>query len=288
MRMLLSLVIMIASAYALLAGFLFFAQSHLVYFPQTGRDFIATPEQLGLPYESVTLQTEDGVTLHGWFVPAQAAMGTTGTKGATGTTGTVLFFHGNAGNISHRIDYLSMFHRLGYQTFIFDYRGYGQSSGSPSESGTYIDAQAAWDYLVEERGIPPGSIALFGESLGGAVAAWLAAREHPGLLVLASAFTSLPDMAAKIYPFSPVRLLSRFNYNTLEYLGSVACPVFIAHSPQEEIVPFAHGRALYDAAPEPKEFLELEGGHNGGFIFMRETWTRALSEFMAHSLKAHE
>jgi fermentation-respiration switch protein FrsA (DUF1100 family) len=282
MRMLLSLVIMIASAYALLAGFLFFAQSHLVYFPQTGRDFIATPEQLGLPYESVTLQTEDGVTLHGWLVPAQAAID------RMGTTGTVLFFHGNAGNISHRIDYLSMFHRLGYQTFIFDYRGYGQSDGSPSESGTYIDAQAAWDYLVEERGIPPGSIALFGESLGGAVAAWLAAREHPGLLVLASVFTSLPDMAAKIYPFFPVRLLSLFNYNTLEYLGSVACPVFIAHSPGDEIVPFAHGCALYDAAPEPKEFLELEGGHNDGFIFMRETWVRALSEFMAHSLKVQE
>jgi fermentation-respiration switch protein FrsA (DUF1100 family) len=279
MRMLLSLVIMIASAYALLAAFLFFAQSHLVYFPQTGRDFIATPEQLGLPYESVTLQTEDGLTLRGWFVPAQAAMD------RMGATGTVLFFHGNAGNISHRMDYLSMFHRLGYQTFIFDYRGYGQSDGSPSESGTYIDAQAAWDYLVEERGIPPCSIALFGESLGGAVAAWLAAREDPGLLVLASVFTSLPDMAAKIYPFFPVRLLSRFNYNTLEYLESVACPVFIAHSPQDEIVPFAHGRALYDAAPGPKEFLELEGGHNGGFIFMRESWTRALSGFMALSLK---
>jgi hypothetical protein len=279
MRMLLTLAIMIASAYALLATFLFFAQSQLVYFPQTGRDFIATPEQRGLPYESVIIPTEDGLKLHGWFVPAQAAMG---------TAGTVLFFHGNAGNISHRIDYLSMFHRLGYQTFIFDYRGYGQSSGAPSESGTYIDAQAAWDYLVEEKGIQPDRIALFGESLGGAVAAWLAARERPALLVLASVFTSLPDMAAKIYPFLPVRLLSRFNYNTLEYLESVACPVFIAHSPQDEIVPFAQGRALYEAASEPKEFLELEGGHNDGFIFMREAWVRALSKFMALSLRAGE
>lgn len=279
MRMLLTLAIMIASAYALLATFLFFAQSQLVYFPQTGRDFIATPEQRGLPYESVIIPTEDGLKLHGWFVPAQAAMG---------TAGTVLFFHGNAGNISHRIDYLSMFHRLGYQTFIFDYRGYGQSSGTPSESGTYIDAQAAWDYLVEDKGIQPDRIALFGESLGGAVAAWLAARERPALLVLASVFTSLPDMAAKIYPFLPVRLLSRFNYNTLEYLESVACPVFIAHSPQDEIVPFAQGRALYEAASEPKEFLELEGGHNDGFIFMREAWVRALSKFMALSLRAGE
>jgi fermentation-respiration switch protein FrsA (DUF1100 family) len=279
MRMLLSLIIMIASAYALLAAFLFFTQSHLVYFPQAGRDFIATPEQLGLVYESVTIETKDGIRLHGWFVPAQAARG---------ATWTVLFFHGNAGNISHRIDYLSMFHRLGYQTFIFDYRGYGQSSGAPSESGTYIDAEAAWNYLVEEKGIQPNRIALFGESLGGAVAAWLAAHERPGLLVLASAFTSLPDMAEKIYPFLPVRLLSRFNYNTLEYLGSVACPVLIAHSPRDEIVPFAHGQALYEAAPAPKEFLELEGGHNDGFVFMREAWVRVLSEFMTHSMSAHE
>lgn len=276
MRMLLGLAIMIASAYALLAAFLFFAQSHLVYFPQTGGDFIATPEQLELPYESVTLRTKDGLSLHGWFVPAQAARGT------------VLFFHGNAGNISHRIDYLSMFHRLGYQTFIFDYRGYGQSSGTPSEPGTYADAEAAWNYLVEEKGIQPDRIALFGESLGGAVAAWLAAHERPGLLVLASAFTSLPDMAEKIYPFLPVRLLSRFNYNTLEYLRSVVCPVLIAHSPQDEIVPFAHGQALYEAAPEPREFIELEGGHNDGFIFMREAWMRALSEFMARSLATYE
>lgn len=276
MRMLLGLAIMIASAYALLAAFLFFAQSHLVYFPQTGGDFIATPEQLELPYESVTLQTKDGLSLHGWFVPTQAARGT------------VLFFHGNAGNISHRIDYLSMFHRLGYQTFIFDYRGYGQSSGTPSEPGTYADAEAAWNYLVEEKGIQPDRIALFGESLGGAVAAWLAAHERPGLLVLASAFTSLPDMAEKIYPFLPVRLLSRFNYNTLEYLRSVVCPVLIAHSPQDEIVPFAHGQALYEAAPEPREFIELEGGHNDGFIFMREAWMRVLSEFMARSLATYE
>lgn len=276
MRMLLGLAIMIASAYALLAAFLFFAQSHLVYFPQTGGDFIATPEQLELPYESVTLQTKDGFSLHGWFVPTQAARGT------------VLFFHGNAGNISHRIDYLSMFHRLGYQTFIFDYRGYGQSSGTPSEPGTYADAEAAWNYLVEEKGIQPDRIALFGESLGGAVAAWLAAHERPGLLVLASAFTSLPDMAEKIYPFLPVRLLSRFNYNTLEYLRSVVCPVLIAHSPQDEIVPFAHGQALYEAAPEPREFIELEGGHNDGFIFMREAWMRVLSEFMARSLATYE
>ena len=263
---------MAAIAYGALALVIFIAQPGLIYYPETGRHIIAAPDYVGLAYEPIEISTGDGETLHGWFVPAPAAKGT------------MLFFHGNAGNISHRMEYLLMFHRLGYNTFIFDYRGYGQSSGSPSESGTYLDAQSAWRYLTEAKGIPPARIVLFGESLGGAVAAWLAMNEKPGALVLASVFTSVPDMAAKIYPFLPVRLLSRFDYNTIEYLQSVTCPVFVAHSPQDDIVPFAHGRALYQAAPEPKQFLELQGGHNSGFIFMQEDWMKALGKFIDTSL----
>jgi fermentation-respiration switch protein FrsA (DUF1100 family) len=270
--MLFSLTIMAAIAYGALALVIFIAQPGLIYYPETGRHIIAAPDYVGLAYEPIEISTADGETLHGWFVPAPAAKGT------------MLFFHGNAGNISHRMEYLLMFHRLGYNTFIFDYRGYGQSSGSPSESGTYLDAQSAWRYLTEAKGIPPARIVLFGESLGGAVAAWLAMNEKPGALVLASVFTSVPDMAAKIYPFLPVRLLSRFDYNTIEYLQFVTCPVFVAHSPQDDIVPFAHGRALYQAAPEPKQFLELQGGHNSGFIFMQEDWMKALGKFIDTSL----
>lgn len=272
MRMLLNFALMVLFAYVALAAVIFFAQASLIYYPEIGRDIIATPNSEGLAYEPVEISTADGENLHGWFVPAPAA------------NGTILFFHGNAGNISHRMEYLLMFHRLGYNTFIFDYRGYGRSSGSPSESGTYLDAQSAWRYLTESRSIPPSHIGLFGESLGGAVAAHLAMNEKPGALVLASVFTSVPDMAAKIYPFLPVRLLSRFDYNTIEYLQSVTCPVLVAHSPQDEIVPFAHGQALYQAAPEPKQFLELQGGHNSGFIFMQEDWVETLGDFMERSL----
>ena len=272
MRMLFSLSIVAAIAYCALALVIFIAQPGLIYYPEPGRNIIAAPDYVGLAHEPVEISTTNGETLHGWFVPAPAAKGT------------MLFFHGNAGNISHRMEYLLMFHRLGYNTFIFDYRGYGQSSGSPSESGTYLDAQAAWRYLTEAKGIPPARIVLFGESLGGAVAAWLAMNEKPGALVLASVFTSVPDMAAKIYPFLPVRLLSRFDYNTIEYLRTVTCPVFVAHSSQDDIVPFAHGRALYQAAREPKQFLELQGGHNSGFIFMREDWVEALGKFIDMSL----
>lgn len=272
MRMLFGLGIMVAIAYIVFAVGIYFAQPHLVYYPEYKRDITGTPDDVGIAYETVELATDDGETLHSWFVPAPDA------------TATVLFFHGNAGNLSHRMGYLSMFYRLGYNTFIIDYRGYGQSSGVPSESGTYRDAQAAWQYVTVKKGIAPSSIVLFGESLGGAVAAWLATRKEPGLLVLASAFTSVPDMGAKLYPFLPVRLLSRFDYDTLNYLQSVTCPVFVAHSPQDEIVPFTQGQALYEAAPGPKQFLELQGGHNNGFIYMQKDWVKALGDFIDANL----
>ncbi|SDY14623.1 hypothetical protein SAMN05421754_100299 [Nitrosomonas sp. Nm58] len=275
MRMLLKLVIFIAASYAALLLLVFFAQSHLIYFPQTGRDIAITPAQDGLAYEAVKLTTSDNETLHGWFVPAPSA-----------AKGTILFFHGNAGNISHRMDYLLTFYRLGYSTFIFDYRGYGKSSGSPSESGTYHDASAAWQYLTEIKAIPPSRIVLFGESLGGAIAAWLATQQEPGALVLASVLTSVPDLAAELYPFLPVRLLSRFQYRTIDYLPSITCPVLVAHSPQDEIVPFSHGQALFQAASEPKQFLTLQGGHNEGFIFTRKEWAMSLDEFLITSLGA--
>ncbi len=272
MRMLLSLTIMMALIYAALAALIFFVQPKLVYYPEIGRGIAETPHSSGLIYESVEVETADGERLHGWFVPAPDAKAT------------VLFFHGNAGNISHRIGYLSMFYRLGYNTFIFDYRGYGESSGKPTEQGTYRDAVAAWQYITEKKAIPPADVVLFGESLGGAIASWLAAREIPGVLVLVSAFTSVPDMGAQLYPYLPIRRLSRFEYNTLEHLKDVTCPVFVAHSPQDEIVPFAQGRAIYEAARNPKQFLELQGGHNDGFIYVREDWTNALGKFIDMSL----
>lgn len=258
----------LAAAYAGLGLTLFALQSSMVYYPEIGREMVATPRQAGLDYEDVKLVTADGVALHGWFVPSAQSRGT------------VLFLHGNAGNISHRLDSLLMFRRLGYSTLIIDYRGYGNSAGKPSEQGTYQDAEAAWRDLTETRQIPADTIVLFGESLGGAVAAWLAARHRPGALVIASGFTSVPDLAAKFYPFLPVRWLSRFEYDTRSYLRAVEAPVFIAHSPEDEIIPYRHGLALYDAAKPPKQFLELSGGHNEGFIFVRESWVLALGEFL--------
>jgi fermentation-respiration switch protein FrsA (DUF1100 family) len=274
MRMMWQLLGVLAAAYGALALLLYLTQSGMVFYPETGRELVATPAQLSLPFEDLRLQTSDGVSLHGWFVPATQARGT------------VLFLHGNAGNISHRLDSVQMFHRLGYSTLIFDYRGYGNSGGTPGEEGTYRDAAAAWRYLSEQKHVPACRIVLFGESMGGAIAAQLAAHERSAALVIASGFTSVPDMAQHLYPWLPVRWLARIRYDTREYLGKVTAPVLIAHSPQDEIVPYAHGQALFAAARPPKQFLELAGGHNDGFIFMREAWVGVLAEFLGKQVGA--
>jgi len=274
MRLMWHALSILAAAYGGFALLLYIFQSRLVFYPEIDRDIIAAPSQAGLPYEDIHLKISDGINLHGWYIPVPQPRGT------------VLFLHGNAGNISHRLDSVRMFHRLGYSTLIFDYRGYGNSGGTPSEQGTYQDAEAAWRYLTEQRHIPSCRIVLYGESLGGAVAAWLAARQKPAALVIASGFTSVPDLGQHIYPYLPVRWLARIHYDTRESLRTVAAPVLIAHSPEDDIIPFEHGRALFAAANPPKQFLELAGGHNDGFIFMRESWVKVLEDFLDERMGA--
>ncbi len=258
--------------YAALAALLYAFQSRFVYFPEMGRADRATPAQLKLPFEELRIATTDGEQLHGWFVPAHEARGS------------VLFLHGNAGSIAHRLDWLPLFQRLRLSALLVDYRGFGQSTGQPSEAGTHADAEAAWRYLTEARGIPAARIVVMGESLGAAVAARLAARTGPAALVLHSAFTSAPDLAADLYPFLPARLLTRYAYDTLAAVRELRCPLLVAHSRGDEIVPLAHGRRLYEAASVPKQWLELAGGHNDGFIFMRDEWAHRFEEFLQRHL----
>ena len=264
------LVIIIIAAYILFAGYLFISQSHYVYYPE--RALFAEPDSIGLTFENVSFETTDRVKLSGWFVPGESARGV------------ILFCHGNAGNISHRLESIEIFNRLGLDVFIFDYRGYGQSEGRPNEMGTYRDAEAAWRYLVEERQVKPKEIIVFGRSLGGAVAAWVAQSQQPGALILESTFTSLPDVAATIYPYLPVRWLLRFKYKTAGYLSEVNCPVLIVHSRDDEIMPFSQGKRLFEMAPEPKRFLEITGTHNEGFITSGKVYKEGLRAFVTDYL----
>ena len=259
--------------YAVLTGWLFFMQPRLIYYPDMpGRDIGPAPDAIGLEYEDVRLTTTDGERLHGWFVPHPSARAT------------LLFAHGNAGNISHRLDSIRLFHDLGLAVLIFDYRGYGLSSGTTTEQGTYRDADAAWHYLVDERGISPAAIVLFGRSLGAAVIADLAVRTRPGAVILESAFTSVPDMAARLYPWLPVRWLASYRYDNAEKVRKFTAPVMVIHSRDDEIIPFGQGEQLFAAANEPKQFLELDGGHNDGFHVSRKVYGPAVEAFIGESL----
>jgi len=261
------IVIAVAGAYILFASFLFIFQSHYVYYPE--RALLVDPSSIGLAFESVSFKTADQVEISGWFIPSESDIGV------------ILFCHGNAGNISHRLESIQIFHRLGLDVFIFDYRGYGQSKGKPTEQGTYKDAEAAWQYLVDERQVDPSQVIIFGRSIGGAIASWLAQNHTPDALILESTFTSLPDIAAALYPYLPVRLLLRFEYNTAKYLGRVDCPVLIVHSRDDEMMPFSHGRQLFEMAREPKEFLEISGTHNEGFITSGRYYEEGLKAFVS-------
>lgn len=260
----------LVAVYAALLACVFLFQSHLVYVPM--RALAESPASRAMPFEEATLTACDGTRLSAWFIPAPRP------------AGVVLFCHGNAGNTSHRLDVAAFFRAIGLSTLLFDYRGYGRSEGTPTEQGTYRDADAAWGYLVNDRKVPPRQIIAWGESLGGPIAAWLASERTPGILVLQSTFTSLPDLAARLYPWLPVRLLARFRYDTRAHLRGAKCPVLVLHSPTDEIVPYTHGLRLFEAAPEPKAFIELVGGHNDGFLLSAPRFTDTLEPFLARHL----
>lgn len=263
----------VAAGYAALVAAAFFMANSLTFYPR--RDLIATPSEQGLPWEDVSFQAGDGTPLHGWFIPG-------------GERGTLLFFHGNAGNISHRLDSLEIFHKLGLSVFIFDYRGYGKSEGRTTEAGIYSDAEGAWHYLTEVRALPPEEIVVFGRSLGGAVAAWAAEKYRPAGAILESTFTSLADAGKRHFFFLPVGLIVGDSFNTLARIGRIRCPLLLASSPDDEIVPGEHGRILYDAAPEPKWFLPLRGDHNWGFIYTGEAYAEGLDAFFSEIFRASE
>jgi hypothetical protein len=265
---------------------LYIMQPKLLYFPV--RQMPYTPAEVGLEFENIIFKSADGLRLNGWYVPApletQREKSLTGlvqagdsfpTGPAENSQLTILFCYGNGGNMMHCLDSIDIFHDLGLNCFIFDYRGYGNSQGKPGEEGTYLDAEAAYKWLTEEKKISPDNIIAFGRSLGGSIAAHLAAKSKVGALVIESTFTSYVDIGRKFYPYMPVRWFARFSYNTVQYIKEVLCPVVLIYSRDDEVVPFEFGLELYEAANEPKKFVEIFGGHNDGFLVSGEIYKNA-------------
>lgn len=260
-------VLLLLAIYLGLVGLVYLVQDRLVYFPRA--TLSATPADYGLQYEDVNFEAVDDVALHGWYVPAEESRFT------------LLFFHGNGGNISGRLETIALFHSMGLDIFIIDYRGYGRSEGMPSEEGTYRDAEAAWNYLVSERDLSPDSIVVMGRSLGGAIAAWLAGRKRPGALILESTFSSGVELARQAYPIFPVRIMLRHRYPTTEHIRDLDIPKLFAHSPEDDVVPYELGRKLYREAPGPKTFLEMRGRHNNAFQVTGKQYRQAIEEFLS-------
>lgn len=265
MRGIMEFVVLPAVVLGVVILWIWLFQERMVFFPEA--PLAGTPADAGLAFEDLTLETPDGESLHAWYLPAEE------------DRATVLFCHGNAGNISQRLDTLGVLHGLGLNVLIFDYRGYGRSTGRPTESGVVADAWTAFRHLVEQRGQMPSRIVVMGRSLGSAVAVQLASVQAPAALIVESGFTSVPDLGRVAYPFLP-RFLARIRLDSRSRIAEVRCPVLVAHSPDDEIVPFSMGRALFETAPEPKRFLTMRGDHNSGFMASGADYVTQLDAFL--------
>jgi hypothetical protein len=245
-------------------------QRKMIFFPTAVLEY--TPADLGMAYEDVRMRTADGVDLHGWMVPCD------------GSEMTLLFFHGNAGNIGDRVENVKLLHEIGIRVFIVDYRGYGLSEGRPSEKGLYEDAQAAYAHLVSHQGVPPERIAIFGRSLGGAVAVDLASRQPCGRLILESTFTSAGEMASHMIPFLPMGRLITEQFDSASKIDKVRAPLLQFHGTLDEIVPYRLGQKLNALAPEPKEFVPIRGAtHNDTYLVGGREYFEKIRSFLSDS-----
>lgn len=255
--------------YGLFTAMVYFRQDKLIFYPDIpDRTLKETPGRIGLNYQNVSMTTADNVALHGWFIPHPHEQAV------------VLFCHGNAGNISHRLSTIQTLHDLNLSVFIFDYRGYGKSEGKITETGSYRDAQAAWQYLTKARHYRPNQIIIWGRSLGAAIAVNLAARYKTKGIILESTFTSIPNLAADLYPLLPVRWMSRYQYNSLKSVKKINSPLLIVHSRDDEIIPYKHGKRLFEAANAPKDFLQIHGSHDAGVYDSYDLYKTKLSQFL--------
>jgi len=242
-----------------------YIQATGIFFP--AGEITATPADIGLSFEELSLRTADNQVLHGWFIPQDDAQTT------------LLFLHGNGGNISHRLEKLVILRQASVNIFIFDYRGYGRSSGKPSEEGLYRDARAAYEYLCNERAIDGKNIIVYGESLGAAAAIDLAKDVLVKGVIIEGGFSSGKDLGQRFYPFVPPLLLPNM-FDSLSKIKTIAVPKLFIHARNDEVVPFEFAQKLYAAAPAPKQFVATDGGHNDAYTASNEQYIKAIIDFI--------
>ncbi|MBT6345778.1 MAG: alpha/beta hydrolase [Nitrospina sp.] len=256
------------------AAFLLSSENKIIFHPSRYPDGFWSPASEGVLAQDIYFTAEDGVKLHGWFIPAENAVAT------------LLWFHGNAGNISHRLDNIQRLARLNLNVFIFDYRGYGRSEGVPSEAGIYKDSQAAYDAVLRLDGVSVDTLFLFGRSLGGICAVQTAMNWPAKGLLLESVFTNSSDMARKIFPLIPLGWAMKSKLDAVSKVPHLRLPKLFLHGTDDEIVPYDMGRKLFDAAAEPKTFYSIAGaGHNDTYVLGGDEYFNALNQFITETLK---
>ena len=244
-------------------------ENKFVYFPFKYPQGHWQPDSFGLQVEDCYFTSPDGIKLHGWFFAKNNAIAT------------LIWCHGNAGNISDRLYDLVLLCKLPINVFIFDYRGYGRSEGSPDEKGIYLDAEAAYDYMTSRNDVNKNKIIIFGRSLGGAVAVDLATKRSGIGLILEATFTSAKDMAKSSFGFLPVHYIMKTKLNSIAKITGIEIPVFVAHGTSDRTVPFKLGRRLFEAANEPKEFYEIQNAdHNDTFVVGGKSYFEKILEFI--------
>jgi hypothetical protein len=258
----------VAALWAAWGAGLFLRQRRTVFRPNRG--LIADPSDLGLEFEDAFLRLASGERIHGWWIPGD------------GPGKVILCFVGSFGNMSLEVATAAFLRGLGTSVFMVDYPGFGRSEGRPSEGGCYRTAAAAWEFAVGAKGVRPQEVTVFGRSLGGCVAAWLVAhRPACRRLIVHSAFTSMPDVAARAYPLFPVRYFCYLRFDTLEQVRACRCPILVLHSPADSFIPFRHGERILEEATGPKRLIPLVGSHDGSAWQQTPGLRGALAELIA-------
>jgi hypothetical protein len=268
---LLNILFTILVAYVLVLMLIRIFEARLIFFPNYPDRLDGDWHPRALAVQDVWLTTSDGVKLHAWWIPGDKAKFT------------FLAFHGNASNIANRVPTYEFLRSMPANVLAVEYRGYGHSEGKPGEAGVYRDAEAAYDYLVNTKGVDRKAIISYGQSLGSAVATHLAARRQIGGVVLEAPFPSASRVARKIFWFLPgASLLTYGQFNTQAWLKEIHAPILIVHCDQDPVIPFRFGREVYDAALPPRTFLQINGYcHEESSIIAPTQYHKALQEFLA-------